>query len=118
MSSPLTFHIAGIPVHVLGLERVTSENVTVLFFLHGRLGKWQDNIDRIQDILNTVKTDRPLIVVTFDQRNHGHREVHPKANTSWKEDNTQHAADMHSIQVGTARDVSTIGLAPIRIDQR
>lgn len=64
-----TFFIAGIPVHVFGLAAVQSRDVTVLFFLHGRLGKWEDSIGFIDQTLNTVKAgSRSLIIVTFDQR--------------------------------------------------
>jgi len=38
-----------------------------------------------------------LIAVSFDQRNHGTREVHKLANESWKAGNPAHAADMFSI---------------------
>lgn len=64
-----TYHIGGLPVHVFGLDAVKTEKVTVLFFLHGRLGRWEDSIMFIQQIQNTVKTkDQSLLVVTFDQR--------------------------------------------------
>lgn len=64
-----TYHITGLPVHVFGLDGVQTEKVTVLFFLHGRLGRWEDSIMFIQQILNTVKTkNQSLLVVTFDQR--------------------------------------------------
>lgn len=43
---------------------------------------------------------------------HGHRLVSKRANRAWVEDGTPvnptHAADMHSIQLGTARDVSLL----------
>lgn len=35
-----------------------------------------------------------LIAVTFDQRNHGTRNVHKLANESWKSGNKSHAQDM------------------------
>lgn len=64
-----TFHIAGLPVHVFGLDSIRTTEVTVLFFLHGRLGKWEDGIKFIEQMLSSVKsTKRSLIVVTFDQR--------------------------------------------------
>lgn len=64
-----TLYIAGLPVHVFGLESVKTKNVTVLFFLHGRLGKWEDSIQFIHQTLITVKArNRSLLVVTFDQR--------------------------------------------------
>lgn len=64
-----TYHIAGLPVHVFGLEKVHSRDVTVLFFLHGRLGKWEDGTKFINQMLHSVKSnDKSLVVVTFDQR--------------------------------------------------
>lgn len=64
-----TYSISGLPVHIFGLESVKTREVTVLFFLHGRLGKWEDGIVFIKQMLRTVKSkDRSLIVVTFDQR--------------------------------------------------
>lgn len=64
-----TFSISGLPVHVFGLEAVTTKEVTVMFFLHGRLGKWEDGIVFIKQMLRTVKNkERSLVVVTFDQR--------------------------------------------------
>jgi hypothetical protein len=35
-----------------------------------------------------------LIAVSFDQRNHGSREVTPLANKAWREGNDTHAQDM------------------------
>ena len=35
-----------------------------------------------------------LIAVTFDQRNHGSREVDPRANQDWRSGNRTHAQDM------------------------
>ncbi len=38
-----------------------------------------------------------LVAVTFDQRNHGTREVDPLSNEAWRSGNKQHAQDMFSI---------------------
>lgn len=35
-----------------------------------------------------------LIAVSFDQRNHGTREVNAQANQAWREGNASHAQDM------------------------
>ena len=47
------------------------------------------------------KKDHPepqgLIAVSFDQRNHGSREVDPLANQAWNAGNEKHAQDMFSI---------------------
>lgn len=111
MSKYETFNVGGLPVHVFGLDQLehAQNEVAVLFLLHGRLGKWEDNLENIDAILSHVQSrEKGLLVVTFDQRNHGHRLVSSKANTTWNEDNALHAADMHSIQMGTARDVSLL----------
>lgn len=64
-----TFNIAGLPTHVFGLEQVDSVEVAVLFFLHGRLGKWEDGTTFIAQMLQQVKVKgKSLVIVTFDQR--------------------------------------------------
>lgn len=109
-----SFVIGGLPVHVFGLDRPLTPDVAVLFFLHGRLGKWEDGIAFIEQLLSSYASSTlSLLVVTFDQRNHGHRLVSPRANMTWFEKdpaqaNATHAMDMHSIQLGTARDCSLL----------
>ncbi|KAL8636809.1 MAG: hypothetical protein Q9228_005840 [Teloschistes exilis] len=49
-----------------------------------------------------------LISVTFDQRNHGSREVDPLANEAWRSGNERHAQDMFSIYHGTSTDTSLL----------
>lgn len=49
---------------------------------------------------------RGLIAVSFDQRNHGSREVTPLANEAWRGGNPTHAQDMFSNYHGTAVDTS------------
>jgi pimeloyl-ACP methyl ester carboxylesterase len=49
-----------------------------------------------------------LIAVTFDQRNHGTREVHPPANGSWRDGNESHAQDMFGVIHGTGLDTSLL----------
>ena len=39
---------------------------------------------------------RGLIAVTFDQRNHGSRQVSKLANEDWRSGNERHAVDMFS----------------------
>jgi hypothetical protein len=43
------------------------------------------------------KPSRGLIAVSFDQRNHGSREVDKLANEAWRHGNEKHAQDMFSI---------------------
>lgn len=49
-----------------------------------------------------------LIVVSFDQRNHGSREANKLANEEWISGNKTHAQDMFSIFHGTSIDVSLL----------
>ncbi|KAL8970397.1 MAG: hypothetical protein Q9197_003830 [Variospora fuerteventurae] len=49
-----------------------------------------------------------LLAITFDQRNHGSREVDPVSNEAWRSGNKQHAQDMFSIYHGTASDTSLL----------
>ncbi|KAI0093154.1 Alpha/Beta hydrolase protein [Irpex rosettiformis] len=110
-------HIAGLPVNVYTSTPLSSitGNVAVFFFLHGRSGSAADLEPKIQQIFNRVevnkaeggkKQERELVVVTFDQRNHGHRLVDESSIGSWVEGNPNHAVDMYAMFVGTAKDVS------------
>ncbi|KAH6674181.1 Alpha/Beta hydrolase protein [Halenospora varia] len=55
---------------------------------------------------NTSKVG--LIAVSFDQRNHGTREVNAIANEAWRGGNNNHAQDMFSIFHGTSLDTSLL----------
>jgi len=102
--SSKTYTIAGVLTTVYGLEELASSarDVAVLWLLHPRL--------QVQSIMAPVAAasirdwnGRPgskskgLIAVSFDQRNHGTREVTSLANESWKQGNPTHAQDMFSI---------------------
>jgi pimeloyl-ACP methyl ester carboxylesterase len=52
------------------------------------------------------KHPKGLIAVSFDQRNHGTRQVDALHNGSWRESNPRHAQDMFSCYHGTAVDTS------------
>ncbi|THH02614.1 hypothetical protein EW026_g333 [Hermanssonia centrifuga] len=111
-----TVVIAGLPVHVYsegGLEAISGP-VSVLFLLHGRMGSAHQIDSVAEEAMKVVSEKRQskeasigLIVVTFDQRNHGERLVDTFANGAWKENgNDRHAIDMYATYVGTAKDVS------------
>ena len=107
--SKKTFLIAGIVTTVYGLDEISPdiENVTCLWLLHPRgqsqacmevtaftaITTWNQTI--------ALKRDRGpplgLIAVSFDQRNHGSREIEKLANEAWKTGNEKHAQDMFSI---------------------
>ncbi|KAM0787300.1 hypothetical protein ACM66B_007076 [Microbotryomycetes sp. NB124-2] len=116
-----------IETHVFGLDQLSDSpsqhGLAVLFFLHGRFGSVSDSRTRkwCQSFVAQAQQQRQraqgkdLIVVAFDQRNHGKRTVDSARNKGWKDDpkksrdefdNSAHAVDMISIQTGTARDVS------------
>ncbi|EPQ54128.1 hypothetical protein GLOTRDRAFT_78065 [Gloeophyllum trabeum ATCC 11539] len=114
-----TYVVGGIVVNVYEEPLVRSDvSPIVLFFLHGRLGSAvglephvQTLFQELHHLRETNANLHPLIIVTFDQRNHGTRLADPKANEAWnKKDleshNERHAIDMYSIQTGTARDVT------------
>lgn len=45
----------------------------------------------------SASKSKGLIAVSFDQRNHGTREVNALANESWRQGNPTHAQDMFSV---------------------
>ncbi|KAI0833760.1 Alpha/Beta hydrolase protein [Trametes gibbosa] len=121
--SKQTLTIAGLVLNVFWQPdaRTPSDPVAVLFLLHGRMSDAEAIEPVARSILDEVHTRRTaaqgqkaddLIVVTFDQRNHGTRLVDARANGHWEADttsekhNVRHALDMYAIQTGTARDVS------------
>ncbi|KAK7678524.1 hypothetical protein QCA50_018396 [Cerrena zonata] len=110
-----TLLIGGLNVNVYSLPS-TFRPISVLFLLHGRTRSSADNEGVAEQLLKEIsEKDRAsssnldLLVVTFDHRNHGSREVNSLANIGWNEfglNNDRHAVDMYSIQVGSAQDVS------------
>ena len=89
-------NVSGLETHVYGLDDVRKSNthfVDVVFLLHGRTGKYQDLEPFALAILAKDKAaatpdlQRGLIVVSFDQRNHGHRQISELGNFAWAEGN-------------------------------
>lgn len=103
------YHIAGILVTVYGLEELPNvKDVACLWLLHPRLQKHAimapvaaaailDWNKKLQESQSARSNPKGLIAVSFDQRNHGTRQVNKLANESWKAGNPAHAADMFSI---------------------
>lgn len=107
--SKQTYTIAGIRTTVYGLEELPKEvkNVACLWLLHPRLQtqecmapiaattttEWNKRLQNGQDKGRSTG----LIAVSFDQRNHGTREVDNLANEAWRSGNASHAQDMFSI---------------------
>ncbi|KAJ6570293.1 Alpha/Beta hydrolase protein [Mycena vulgaris] len=109
-----TLIIAGLEVYTYTTDSfaTSSKPILALFVLHGRLGSTE--APYIQDLISALmkaaaEHEKPqdLMVVAFDQRNHGTRLRDPVANLGF-EQNANHAHDMYSIQAGTAKDVSFV----------
>lgn len=93
------FVVAGIELDVFGLDRLpsppssspsTPTPVAVAFHLHGRLNKKRSLHASVHAIFehlgqNGDAARLPLIVVCFDQRNHGTRLVDILRNYGWRE---------------------------------
>jgi hypothetical protein len=97
---PTKFYVSGLETHVYGLDEVRQSSATsidVVFLLHGRTCSYRDLEPFALAILDKDKAaqlskiKRGLVVVAFDQRNHGHRKVSELANHSWVEGNQFHA---------------------------
>ena len=101
-----THCIAGILTTVYGLQELPEEikEVACLWLLHPRL-QTQACMEPIASSTihewnerqrATKRQDRTigLIAVSFDQRNHGTREVDTLANEAWRSGNSRHAQDM------------------------
>jgi len=104
--------IAGITVNVCSYIPLEERGrpLAVLFLLHGRHGSTKEVERVVNDVLVHAQSqgpsERDLVVVTFDHRNHGTRVVNRIANDDWTAHNERHALDMYAIQMGTASDVS------------
>lgn len=101
-----THCIAGILTTIHGLAELHPDihAVACLWLLHPRLqtqscmsplasstiNAWNSRLQNRKDKKGAIG----LIAVSFDQRNHGSREVSPLANEAWKSGNKRHAQDM------------------------
>ncbi|ORZ00993.1 hypothetical protein BCR43DRAFT_434969 [Syncephalastrum racemosum] len=116
MVSSRQIPVAGLELTVYGLdEYVPQTPVAVMFALHGRLEK-KASIQHVAEAmcsLNDKKSSgkRHLIVVAFDQPNHGTRQLHRLSNFAWKEGrhaNPTHAQDMWSFFYSSAQTISLL----------
>lgn len=118
--SKKTFAIAGILVTVYGLDELSCnvKHVASLYLLHPRL-QTQTCMEQLAASSiqgwnyrlhqgNNGDTSIGLIAISFDQRNHGSRQVKKLANEDWRCGNETHAQDMFSVFHGTAVDVSLL----------
>lgn len=102
--SSKTFTIAGISVTVYGLDELSpeAEKTACLWLLHPRLQTQECMAPLAAATLNDwnqrqERHQNGLLAVTFDQRNHGSREINPLSNEAWRSGNERHAQDMFSI---------------------
>ena len=98
-----THCIAGIITTVYGLQELPEEiqEVACLWLLHPRLQTQacmepiaSSTIHEWNERQRATKRTIGLIAVSFDQRNHGTREVDTLANEAWRSGNSRHAQDM------------------------
>ena len=120
--SSKTFHIAGILTTVFGLDElpINTKETACLWLLHPRLqtqacmqpfaasiiSSWNERMR--EGPVGSKQPSKGLIAVSFDQRNHGSREVDRLANEAWRGGNPRHALDMFSQIHGTAADTSIL----------
>jgi hypothetical protein len=102
--SKTIYPIAGILTTVYGLEELPA-NVTelsCLWLLHPRLQIEASMAPIAAQAIhhwNGRRGNRTkgLIAVSFDQRNHGTRQVDKLSNEAWRQGNPRHAQDMFSV---------------------
>lgn len=108
LTSPVskkTFYIAGIITTVYGLEELDAraQDVACLWLLHPRQQTQECMAPVAASTITAWKEKNQesrkrkalgLICVSFDQRNHGSREVHALSNETWRSGNVTHAQDM------------------------
>ncbi|KAL9137498.1 MAG: hypothetical protein Q9175_001298 [Cornicularia normoerica] len=111
------FCIAGIITTVYGLDELDArvQDVACLWLLHPRLQTQEcmapvaaSTITAWREEMQKPKKEKALglICVSFDQRNHGSREVDALSNEVWRSGNETHAQDMFASYQGTATDTS------------
>lgn len=120
--SSKTFHIAGILTTVFGLDEIpaNTKETACLWLLHPRLqtqacmqpfaastiASWNERVREAR--AGSKQPPKGLIAVSFDQRNHGSREVDKLANEAWRSGNPRHAPDLFSQIQGNAADTSIL----------
>ncbi|KAF2138544.1 uncharacterized protein K452DRAFT_361218 [Aplosporella prunicola CBS 121167] len=111
--SAKTFHIGGILTTVYGLDELPPQcsSLACLWLLHPRLQTQACMAPLAAQTIaawNARGTSKGLLAVSFDQRNHGTRQVDELANEAWRQGNPRHAQDMFSIYHGTALDCAQL----------
>lgn len=81
---------------VLNVDGMNNKQIkSVLFVLHGRNATHEEVGEFCKGVLVGVK-EKIDMVVTFDNPNHGKRQVNAIKNLTWGEGNFTHAMDMYS----------------------
>jgi len=113
--SSSTHCIAGLLVNVYGVEELqpSATDVAVLWLLHPRLQTQACMAPFAAHIIQSYNSrpsskSKGLIAASFDQRNHGSREVSKISNEAWRQGNEKHAQDMFSSYQGTSVDTSQL----------
>lgn len=115
--------IAGIITTVYGLDELPSgvNQIVCLWLLHPRLQTqscmeplaastvhaWNSELQKMAGPSRTSG----LIAISFDQRNHGSREIDALANEAWRSGNPSHAQDMLGIYRSKAVPMCEIACA-------
>lgn len=107
--------ISGLKTITYGLAEIPSSatDITCLWMLHPRLQTQECMAPFAAQFIKSWNSrprskSRGLIAVSFDQRNHGSREVSAIANEAWRSGNEKHAQDMFSCYHGTSTDTSQL----------
>lgn len=110
------FFMAGVVVHAFydgdrpnPFTKAVKSPLTVLFLLHGREQSVQTHSKEIAfKLLDEYKGPSPLVVICWDQRNHGARLIDPVRNTSWAQGNDNHGTDMLSIIAASVEELKLL----------
>lgn len=109
--------VSGLKTITYGLAELPPNitDVACLWMLHPRLQTQEcmapfaaQFIHNWNQRQSTKSGKKGLIAVSFDQRNHGTREVSTISNEAWRSGNEKHAQDMFSCYHGTASDTSQL----------
>lgn len=113
--SKAQYVISGLKTLVYGLAELPSSahEVTCLWMLHPRLQTQECMAPFAAQFIKSWNSQpqaksKGLIAVSFDQRNHGSREVSAIANEAWRSGNEKHAQDMFSCYHGTSTDTTQL----------
>lgn len=107
--------VSGLKTITYGLAELSpsTTSVSALWLLHPRLQTQECMAPFAAQFIhhyNTLPASKTqgLIAISFDQRNHGTREVSAIANEAWRSGNEKHAQDMFSCYHGTSTDTSQL----------